>query len=345
MQSSKQSIAWLISNLRTNNFSELFETELASTRMRAGICISGCQKNGLLVLPPNYRDPEHNPSVVFMAKFVPDSNTGQFLDDSGVRRDLWLKKINELVSKNKKLVLDYTDNHFTKEGVVGDFYRQIKPSVSGLVLPSYKMKENIASEWKGYTKIIPEPVEVDFIAPDIAKPDYTNLTALWFGHVSNLPYLLDYMATHMHFACPKNLIILTNNMPREAVEEGAKRAPKGLKINLAKWSLSNMRVAAKVSHYALIPSVKNDPRKSGVSPGRLLTSFALGLPVISEDLHSYTPFSRFFAKVGSDAAKQLAQNPRSYHDKVKNVQKLIKEQFTVSAIEKEWVDVATNFLK
>ena len=63
-----------------------------------------------------------------------------------------VKKINELVSKNKKLVLDYTDNHFTKEGIVGDFYRQIKPSVSGLVLPSYKMKENIASEWKDTQK-------------------------------------------------------------------------------------------------------------------------------------------------------------------------------------------------
>ena len=92
LQSSEKSIAWLISNLRTNNFSELFETELASTRMRAGICISGCQKNGLFVLPPNYRDPEHNPSVVFMAKFVPDSNTGQFLDDSRCEERFMVKK-------------------------------------------------------------------------------------------------------------------------------------------------------------------------------------------------------------------------------------------------------------
>ena len=163
--------------------------------------------------------------------------------------------------------------------------------------------------------------------------------------VSNLTYLLDYMATQMHLACPKNLIILTNNMPRQAVEEGAKRAPKGLKINLAKWSLSNMRVAAKISHYALIPSVKNDPRKSGVSPGRLLTSLALGLPVISEDLHSYMPFSKFFAKVGTDDAKNLAQNPSSYHGKVREAQSLIRERNTTSAIENEWVEVANNFLK
>ena len=51
----EKSIAWLISNLRTNEFAELFNTELASTRMRAGVCISGAN-NGMTVLPPNYRE-------------------------------------------------------------------------------------------------------------------------------------------------------------------------------------------------------------------------------------------------------------------------------------------------
>ena len=78
MQALEKSIAWLISNLRTNDFAELFNTQLASTRMRAGVCISGCRDNGISVLPPNYREASHDPDVVFMAKFVPDSNTGQF---------------------------------------------------------------------------------------------------------------------------------------------------------------------------------------------------------------------------------------------------------------------------
>ena len=63
-----------------------------------------------------------------------------------------------------------------------------------------------------------------------------------------------------------------------------------------------MRVAAKVSHYALIPSAKNDPRKSGVSPGRLLqvcVGFAGNFGGFTL-LHS---IFRFFAKVGSDDAK------------------------------------------
>ena len=339
------SIAWLISNLRTNEFAELFNTELASTRMRAGVCISGCQKAGLTVLPPNYRDPSHDPDVVFMAKFVPDSNTGQYLDDSGVRRGLWLRKIDSLVRKNKKLILDYTDNHFTKEGIVGDFYREIKDVVSGLILPSQKMKTNVVHDWGRFTSIIPEPVEVDFIKPDRKKPDYSEMTALWFGHISNLTYLIDYMVDKMHEKPPKNLIILTNNMPKEAVREGAKRAPKNMNISLAPWSQDNMRKAAKVSHYCVIPSSRIDPRKNGVSPGRLLTSFALGLPVIAEGLDSYLPFSKFFAIVGSEDAKILAENPGSYHEKVFKAQDIVREKYTVGAIEKEWASVVKSFFE
>ena len=343
MRYADHSIAWLISNLKTNDFAELFNTELASTRMRAGVCISGCQKEGFTVLPPNFRDPSYDPDVVFMAKFVPDSNTGQYLDDSGVRRDLWLRKIDSLARKNKKLILDYTDNHFTKEGIVGDFYREIKDFVSGLILPSQKMRTNIIDDWDRFTAIIPEPVEVDFIKPDRKKPAYSEMTALWFGHISNLTYLLDYMANQMHVAPPKHLIILTNNMPEEAVREGAKRAPKNMKVTLAPWSKDNMRRAAKGSHYCIIPSSKNDSRKNGVSPGRLLTSFALGLPVIAEGLDSYLPFSKFFAIVGTESAELLAKNPSTYHEKIREAQKLVRENYTVDAIEKEWVQVVKSF--
>ena len=106
-------------------------------------------------------------------------------------------------------------------------------------------------------------------------------------------------------------------MPTEAVREGTKRA-QGLEIKLGQWSKDNMRRAAKASHYALIPSDKNDPRKSGVSPGRLLTSLALGLPVIAEPLHSYLPFEAFIAFTGSEKAEELAKNPSLYHDRVRS---------------------------
>jgi hypothetical protein len=341
MKTNDLKIAWLVSNLKTNNFSELYETELASTRMRAGVCISGCIKEGYEVLPPNYRDSQNDPSLVFMAKFVADSNTGQFLDDSGKRRDFWLKKIDNLIKKGGKLVLDYTDNHFTKEGVVGDFYREIKPFVSGLVLPSEKMLLNINDLWTKYSYVIPEPVEIDFIGPE-NKPT-KELTALWFGHNSNLSYLFEFMATGLHKAPPKNLIILTNNFPKEIVQEAAKKAPKGMKISLAQWSKNSMIQGAKLSNYALIPSSKNDPRKSGVSPGRLLTSLALGLPVISEPLHSYLPFKDFFIDINTDEAVNLMKDPNNYKKLILSAQVIIKKKYTVDSIQNEWINVVKHF--
>jgi hypothetical protein len=75
-----------------------------------------------------------------------------------------------------------------------------------------------------------------------------------------------------------------------------------------------------------------------------LTCFALGLPVIAENLHSYLEFSEFYAPTGSIEAFELAKNPAKYHDKVKKVQAIIKKKFTVDAIEKEWAGVVKELL-
>jgi hypothetical protein len=275
-----------------------------------------------------------------MAKYVPDSNTGQYLDDSGKRWAFWLNKIKLLSKKNGKLILDYTDNHFVNPGIVGDFYRKIKPKVHALVLPSDRMKKNIADNWKGKTYIIPEPVEVDFIKP--GNRQLQESTALWFGHITNLGWLLDFMMNGLHKAPPRHLIILVNNHPEDAVKEASKQAPKGMKISLAKWSVKTMIQAAKVSHYVLIPSNKNDPRKSGVSPGRLLTSLALGLPVVASPLDSYMPFKEFFSIIGTEEGIATMKNPLGQEGKIMKVQELIKKKYTVEAIESEWVNVVRD---
>ena len=61
-------------------------------------------------------------------------------------------------------------------------------------------------------------------------------------------------------------------------------------------------------------------------------------------MHSYLAFSEFYAPTGSIEAVELAKNPVSYHAKVKRVQSIIKEKFTVDAIEKEWVGVVKELL-
>lgn len=335
-------VGWLVSNVRTNDHSELFETELASSRMRAGVCIQGLNEAGIPVLPLNFREPWCQPNLVFMAKFVPDSNTGQFLDDGGTRWGIWLEKIKALHARGCPLVVDYTDHHFSNPNVVGDFYRAIESMVSGMVVPSTKMKSHLDGRWSGPLEIIPEPVEV----PIQTVRQYTGgkKVALWFGHNSNLPYLFDFMANEMHDAPPDRLIILTNHAAQQVVDAASARGPKHMSISLGKWSVDAMLKAAAQAHYAVIPSNVADERKNGASPGRLLTSLAMGLPVVATPLESYLPFSNYFAPIGSPAATALMANPGEHTDQIEAAQLQIQSQFTVPAIGAQWAAYARRLI-
>ena len=150
------------------------------------------------------------------------------------------------------------------------------------------------------------------------------------------------MMSGLHKAPPRHLIILTNNHPEDAVRDSAKLAPKGMKITLGKWTVKTMLQAAKISHYVLIPSDVNDPRKSGVSPGRLLTSLAMGLPVVASPLDSYMPFKEFFSIIGTEEGFKTMKNPLEYDNKILKAQDIISQRYTVKAIESEWVDVVRD---
>lgn len=338
------SVAWLVSNVVSNDPQELFSTELASSRLRAGVCIKGCMDAGIDVLPLNFRDPSHKPDLVFMGKYVPDSNTGKYLDDSGTRWQIWLDKVRQIKERGAKLVVDYTDNHFRNPNIVGDFYRTIRSSIDAIVVPSQRMKDHLGSYWDGPVTIIPEPIEVAVREPKSETSLASQpITALWFGHVTNLEYLFKFMATEMHKAPPERLIILTNNNPAQAVKQAVAFAPKKTKVALGEWSLAAMEKAASISHYALIPSDKNDERKNGASPGRLLTCLALGLPVVAEPLDSYLPFSDFFAAVGTQEAEECMRSPFDWSSKVKAVGKKIEKSYAPGPVGRLWAEVALTW--
>lgn len=338
-------IAWLVSNVVSNAHEELFNTELASSRLRAGVCIKGCLESGFDVLPLNFREPTHRPELVYMAKYVPDSNTGRYLDDSGTRWKIWLDKVAALKSWGAKLVVDYTDNHFQNPNIVGDFYRAIKKDIDAIVVPSARMKMHLDAHWEGPVSIIPEPVEVGFLPPrKRLTSEAEPLTALWFGHVTNLEYLFRFMAKEMHAAPPAQLIVLTNNSPKAALMQAAQQAPKQTKVALGHWTLQTMVKAASLCHYAIIPSDRNDPRKNGASPGRLLTSLAMGLPVVAEPLDSYQEFSSYFEPIGSPSSVELMQSPFAFHDQVKKAQPLIQAHYTMQAIGEKWAELTRSLL-
>ncbi len=342
MSSLSPRIGWLVPNVKTNDHQELYDTEMASSRLRAGVCIQGCERSGMLVYPLNFRESSHDPHLVFMAKFVPDSNTGQYLDDSGTRAGIWLEKIQQIKAKGRILVVDYTDNHFTNPNIVGDFYRTIRPHIDAMVVPSTRMARHLEGSWDKPLEIIPEPVEVPL--QPVRRYNGGEKIALWFGHNSNLPYLFEFMRTGMKEAPPDRLVILTNHILKDVVQSAANQGPKGLQITLAKWSVETMLKAAAACHYVIVPSNTEDERKNGASPGRLLTSLAMGLPVVATPLESYLPFAAHFAQIGTPQAIELMRNPASHADRIEPAQALIEAQYTVQAIGAQWAAYARRLM-
>jgi hypothetical protein len=94
--------------------------------------------------------------------------------------------------------------------------------------------------------------------------------------------------------------------------------------------------ASKVSHGCLIPSDLNDPRKSGASSNRLITAFALGLPVSADLLESYAPFSSYFHNIRKEPLSIFFKNFALYLEKVGIAQGTIIPMFSEGVIAQKW---------
>jgi len=68
----------------------------------------------------------------------------------------------------------------------------------------------------------------------------------------------------------------------------------------------------------------------------------MGLPVVASPLDSYMPFKEFFSIIGTKEGLETMKNPLNQNDKILKAQELIKEKYTVEAIESEWVDVVLD---
>ena len=330
---------WLVSNLVTNQIDEVLDTELASSRLRAGVALRAFQQAGVELLPLNLKGCTRTPDVAFVSKFVPDSGSGRFYQDGGARHAQWAQALQRIKAAGGRVVVDYTDHHLVSQDARGAFYREIVGLVDAMVVPSEKMQRNLASVWPGPSTIIPEPIEVPIILPK-ARPTGAAPVALWFGHNSNLPYLFDFIARQAAQLPRMDYLILTNGIDQNALKRAAQSGHPQAQYRLAKWSVPVMIEAAKLADVALIPSDASDPRKNGVSNGRLLTALALGLPVAAERLESYLPYKALFTDIRDSAAMTaLVRDPTQQHAALLRAQAEVLPGFKRQAIEKRWLKV------
>ena len=318
-------IHWLIPG-NFKSLEDVSKSNIASIRLRAGLVgmfISNFQKK--LTVGDHVNT---NADVIIVGKIGIDCHNG--------RDNLWFRYLTESHEKSKKIIIDYTDNHLElNNSPVYNFYKKIMPITEKAVVPSLRMSVLLRQYFNNEINIIEDPVEIESFPPRISSQQ--NKTSLfWFGHSSNIPYLIKYLQNHSLCDAGIWLTVLTNAQGIDLLRTQKSKLPSTIEMNVSAWTLQNMIDASKQSDACLIPSDLNDPRKSGVSSNRLITAFALGLPVTADMLESYIPYSDCFHNIRKEPLSVFIKQLNFYIQKCEFAQKNIIGNFRKDIIANKW---------
>ena len=256
----------------------------------------------------------------------------------GNREDLitnWLNIIDNHRKNSKKIFFDYTDHHLDKETITGQFYRASLNQHDQIITSSEKLKSHLSSNFKNIT-VIEDPIEIEIQKVKKSKES----SFLFFGHHTNLKYLFN-LINNWTYKIQSNLIIQTSeegiNVIRNQSQHISK--PPNLNIQFQLWSIENMLKVSNNVSGVIIPGDINDKTKNGVSHNRLITAFALGLPVAATKYESYLEFDNQFVDIDNKSEfENFLQDASQYSSRVKMAQKKIKS-YTKENIVKKWLDL------
>lgn len=321
------SIEWLIP-LASTSPQDLKKSNLASIRLRAAVCIEALIKNHCGVA---FGDAKNAPtaSTLIVGKL-------DFTSDPA-RPQRWLQNIESARKRGARIVIDYTDHHLETGTPADLFYRTAFGIADLAICSSTRLAQLIHPYFKGPIQVIEDPIEVPIVPP--AKRHQDVKTAMWVGHSTNLPYLLDFLCNDFSIPEPMRLIAMTNAYP--LAEKDARTLTKphleNLEICVVPWSLPDMVTVASLSDVCWIPAGLKSKRKSGASSNRLLTALALGLPVAADELESYLPFRKYFASLHTPEFFSMMHKPEQFFDQVTEAQIHIGQHYTQEAIGRQWL--------
>ena len=317
-------IHWLIpyDNLTEES---IVNANLASIRMRLGSAIlSSKQTNLSISFGQNIID----------ADFVVIGKIGA--TNNNLREDSWLNQIEQQQKMGKKIILDYTDDHLNFESPMTSFYERSLPYLNAAITSSTFLADKLMQKIKCFTEIIPDAIEVPIFKPKIKENISKNI--FWFGHASNINYLIKFISKWRNLKQKTTLFILTNEQGVVIFNQTKFNIDKNLSIQLGLWSIQAMINTSKFCDLIIIPSDPSDPKKAGVSSNRLITALALGLPTAACVMESYKEYDQYFTDIDSEKFIELIDNPDMFHNQVLEAQDKIIPQFTQEAIGQKWIN-------
>jgi hypothetical protein len=283
----------LSSNFQTNLHQELEYSKLASNRMRLNIARKTAESKNIEVLPLNFYNELKYVDCLLIGKYVHKSGANKFIDDDGSRMIKWLKYIEYVKTKGSKIVLDYTDHLIITSDIRSEFYKKAINFSDIVITPSEMMKINILKYFPGNIEIIEDPIEVQ-IEP-LKNKNFEKLDALWFGHPTNLNYLLRILTKLNELT---SLTIVTSKLSQQE-EILIRQINKSILIKFYEWDKNFYAKYNLKCNICLLPSDIMDSKKNGVSNNRLITALALGLLPVVSPVESYKQFKNYYLDISN----------------------------------------------
>jgi hypothetical protein len=319
-----KSIHWLVP-YKVKEPKDISLSNIASIRLRTALFNLPIFNEYKLTINESIDDLD-NIDYLFVSKFP------------GNREDLitkWLELIENHRKNGRKIFFDYTDHHLDRKTLASQFYLAALKSNDQIITSSEKLKNYLSPNFKNIT-IIEDPIEIEI--QRVKKNKESSF--LFFGHHTNLKYLFN-LINNWNSKIQSNLIIQTSEEGMNEIRNQSQHIskPSNLNIQFQLWSIENMLKASTNVSGIIIPGDISDDRKNGVSHNRLITAFALGLPVAATRYQSYLEFDHQFVDIDNQTEfENFLQNPSLYSSRVEMAQKKVKN-YTQENIAKKWFNL------
>lgn len=277
-----------------------------------------------------------------------------------------------LRARDVPIIVDICDFQLFPGDPRGEVVRQLIESANLMTCNSSEMAVMVKTALPDRPRpiVIPDPIELPRKVPT-APPsrravtssgtrsgvlkrwfdmkDPITLGLLWFGHPTNLQYLLRLapalcdLARSLRF----RLTLCSSSHPSVTSGVEALHHEGHLDIRFVEWSMDSMAQTLADSDMVIIPSDPNDPAKRGAGSNRLVHALWSGRFVIANALPSYREFEDF-AWIGDDlcAGIHWALNaPDEARKRIVAGQTKIASDFTIETIARRWLEVVTGIAR
>ena len=229
-----------------------------------------------------------------------------------------------LQSRSIPILVNYSDNLASpSNSAIASLYRSLLWNADAVIYPCQAMQQlgkpwlnpsNPAQEW-----IIEDPWQVEEQPYRLLKPD-EPCRIIWFGHSSNLQYLLRELPkllaacnAHSNF----ELTILSDSGTQTTVQKQIQKLPCQTQWTLRcipwdnKSQPSQLAQELSRAHIAIIPSDTQDRRKLAASHNRAVDAIQAGCMVIASPIPSYKELQKLLL-LSDDFANAINSGIQQY---------------------------------